>query len=268
MKPFEQRLSQRIAAVGSHLCIGLDPRPELIKQDVEPFLKQVIDETKNMAAAFKPNIAYFEALGSPGYKLLEELLAYTPDSIPVILDVKRCDIPETQRYYAKAYFENWDVDAITLNPFLGFDTVEPFLTYPGKGVYLLGRTSNKGASDFLTKKIEGKQVLEMIQTFVFQAHEYPTTIGMVMGLINLAEDIDPSLQRIPLLLPGFGAQGGALDPLKKTARHMAPFLINVSRGILYEEPDKTFEQKAVEYSRKIEGTLDRTPSSSGRGNKL
>ncbi|MGY8687718.1 MAG: orotidine-5'-phosphate decarboxylase, partial [Verrucomicrobiales bacterium] len=128
---------ERIRSIQSNLCVGLDPRPDLIEGDMEAFVRQVMEETAPYAAAYKPNMAYFEALGSKGIAILERVLADRPKEIPVILDCKRSDIGETQKYYAKACFDHLGVEAVTLNPFLGYDTLEPFLAYEGKGLYRL-----------------------------------------------------------------------------------------------------------------------------------
>src|SRR5690606_23146235 len=147
---YAERLQRRIDETGSALCVGLDPRldrhPTL--EELRSFCERVIEETAPYAAAFKPNLAYFEALGVPGYQLAETLIGKLKNTdVPIILDAKRGDIGTTQEHYAKAYFDLWDVDAVTLSPYMGFDSVEPFLQYPGKGVYLLGVTSNPGAAD-------------------------------------------------------------------------------------------------------------------------
>jgi orotidine-5'-phosphate decarboxylase len=132
---YAERLQKRIEKTGSRLCVGLDPRPgDGGAAFARNFLEQVIDETAIWAAAFKPNMAYFEAMGIEGIRLLEDLLAKMPEDVPVILDAKRSDIGETQKYYAQGYFGGWNVDAVTLNPFLGYDSVEPFLDWPGKGI--------------------------------------------------------------------------------------------------------------------------------------
>ena len=143
---FNEKLQQQITSTGSRLCVGLDPRPgdggaEIAKD----FLTRVIAETAEYAAAFKPNMAYFEAMGISGIRVLEEILKQIPSHIPIILDAKRSDIGETQKYYAQGYFNGWNVDAVTLNPFLGYDSIEPFLDYAGKAVYLLAVTSNAGS---------------------------------------------------------------------------------------------------------------------------
>jgi orotidine-5'-phosphate decarboxylase len=139
---YGEKLQQRMVTTGSRLCVGLDPRPDGTGIEAVPeFLDRVVGETWEYAAAFKPNMAYFEAMGIRGLEILEELLGKMPKEVPVILDAKRSDIGETQKYYAKSYFENWDVDAVTLNPFLGYDTLEPFLDWEGKAIYVLAVTS-------------------------------------------------------------------------------------------------------------------------------
>ena len=141
---YRERLQARIDATGSRLCVGLDPRPGDGGIGAVPdFLKQVVEETWQHAAAFKPNIAYFEAMGLRGIEILENLLASMPREVPVILDAKRSDIGETQKYYAHSYFAHWKVDAVTLNPFLGYDSIEPFLNWEGKGIYLLAITTGQ-----------------------------------------------------------------------------------------------------------------------------
>ena len=127
----------------------------------------MVEETAPYAAAFKPNIAYFEAMGLRGLEMLEELLPDMPDDVPVVLDVKRGDIGETQKYYAQAYFERLGVDAVTLSPFMGYDTLEPFLDYEGKGVYLLTITSNPGSSDIERRELsDGRKVYELVGDMV------------------------------------------------------------------------------------------------------
>ena len=162
---YSERLKSRLETTGSALCVGLDPRPDMTKggaDAVPEFLRRVIGETAEFAAAFKPNIAYFEAMGLQGLEILDQLLGEMPKEVPVILDAKRSDIGETQKYYARSFFENWGVDAVTLNPFLGYDTLEPFLDWEGKGVYLLAVTSNSGSVDFQRRDCEGKKLFERV----------------------------------------------------------------------------------------------------------
>jgi len=200
---------------GSRLCVGLDPRPDESGIEAIPeFLERVVGETWEHAAAFKPNMAYFEAMGIRGLEILEELLGKTPKEVPVILDAKRSDIGETQKYYAKSYFENWDVDAVT--------------THGDKYVFELVQDICKRASEEKRK----------------------TDVGMVVGLTNASSDVLDRVEDFPLLIPGLGAQGGDLNSLAGSGRK-APDTINVSRGITYKEMDKSFSQKAKEWADKI-----------------
>lgn len=242
---YVEKLAARIAATGSRLCVGLDPRFDLIEGKPEDFLRQVIEETAPFAAAFKPNLAYFEQLGSTGLQLLEGTLSRIPRDIPIILDAKRSDIGETQKAYAKALFHTWGGDAVTLNATLGFDSIEPFLDHPGKGVYLLGVTSNPGAAQFALQRFatDGRHLFEHVQDMIPQAAGRATDVGLVVGLTNAAPEVMQAIQDVPLLIPGLGAQGGELASLQTGTRH-APSVINVSRGILFAEPEVSFHEKA------------------------
>jgi len=253
---FEDKLRQRMQTTGSSLCVGLDPRPERIEGPPGPFLEAVLDAPAPFAAADQPNIAYFEALGVEGYRLLEQILDRIPAEIPVILDAKRSDIPETQRQYARAYFEGWNVDAVTLNPLLGYDSVEPFLTYEGKGVYLLGLTSNAGAAELLGRPLEGRYLFELFQAYRQRAAEagLPGSVGLVAGLTNLDATVLDRLDDLPLLVPGLGAQGGDLARLRGRERK-APILVNVSRGILYPEAGHSPAGEAAAYAARIRDVL-------------
>lgn len=247
---YTEKLRARIATTGSSLCVGLDVRANSA-DEARAFVREVIAETAPYAAAFKPNAAYFEALGWQGVKLLEELREFIPHDIPMVLDVKRGDIGETQRYYAKACFDVIGADAVTLNPFMGRDTLEPFLEYTHKGMYLLAVTSNKGAQDIEMQKLqstndkgqdEGRCVFEIVCDMIQGVPE----AGLVVGLTN-AGDVLSRIPDVPLLIPGLGAQGGDVDALKASPR-TAPLLINVSRGILYADPEETFAEKAAKWA--------------------
>ncbi len=250
---YAQRLQQRIDKTGSRLCVGLDPRPgDGGAAAARDFLRQVIDETAAFAAAFKPNMAYFEAMGIEGIRLLEELLAKMPDDVPVILDAKRSDIGETQKYYAQGYFGGWNVDAVTLNPFLGYDSIEPFLDWPGKAVYLLAVTSNAGSADFQRQRLaDGREVFELVTALGERAaaEGRQSDVGYVVGLTHAAQVL-AKIPAAPLLVPGLGAQGGDLASLAAAARS-APDVINVSRGILYAGDDRSFAERAQEWAEKI-----------------
>lgn len=250
---YAQRLQHRIDKTGSRLCVGLDPRPgDGGAAAARDFLRQVIDETAAYAAAFKPNMAYFEAMGIEGIRLLEDLLASMPGDVPVILDAKRSDIGETQKYYAQGYFGGWNVDAVTLNPFLGYDSIEPFLDWEGKGIYLLAVTSNAGSADFQRQNLaDGRSVFELVTALGERACQEgrKTDVGYVVGLTNAAGVLG-KIPDAPLLVPGLGAQGGDLASLAAAARH-APDVINVSRGILYAGDDRSFSGRAQEWAEKI-----------------
>lgn len=250
---FTEKLQQRVAVTGSRLCVGLDPRPgDGGAAQAKDFLLRVIEETAGSAAAFKPNMAYFEAMGIEGIRVLEEILAAIPDGIPIILDAKRSDIGETQKYYAQGYFHGWNVDAVTLNPFLGYDSIEPFLDFEGKGVYLLAVTSNPGSADFQRQTLaDGRQVFELVTALGERAksESRATDVGYVVGLTN-AEAALSKMPDAPLLVPGLGAQGGDLAALAG-AKRSAPDVINVSRGILYAGDEKSFSERAQEWAANI-----------------
>lgn len=256
---YPELLQQRIDETGSALCVGLDPRPD--RHDsvaaIEEFCRRVIAETAECAAVFKPNIAYFEALGVEGYALIERLVGAMKEvGVPIVLDAKRGDIGTTQEHYAKGYFENWDVDAVTLSPYMGFDSVEPFLRYPGKGVYLLGVTSNPGADDLETHDLaDGRKVFELVGDMTRRAAETPAgegSAGLVLGLTNVSDDVLARMPDVPLLVPGLGAQGGDLETLRGANRR-APVVVNVSRGILYPGDDRSFSETARDYANRIAG---------------
>lgn len=255
---FSEKLKARMAVTRSALCVGLDPRPQSDNmKELADWLRRVVEETAPYAVAYKPNIAYFEAMGLPGLALLEGLLPDIPGDIPVILDAKRGDIGETQKYYAQAYFDRWDVDAVTLNPFMGYDILEPFLDRPGKGVYLLAVTTNAGAADVEQRRLDdGRRVYQLVGDMVLRARaeHAATEVGMVVGLTNAAPDVLENLPDAPLLIPGLGAQGGDLRSLSGAERS-APPAINVSRGILYKNPELSFAEKARRYSEQIREAL-------------
>ncbi|MDB6076656.1 MAG: Orotidine-5-phosphate decarboxylase [Akkermansiaceae bacterium] len=233
--------------------MGLDPRPgEGGIEAVPDFLKRVVEETREYAAAYKPNIAYFEAMGLRGIAILEKLLADMPAEVPVILDAKRSDIGETQKYYAQSYFRNWNVDAVTLNPFLGYDSIEAFLDWEGKGIYLLAVTSNAGSADFQQQKLaDGRSVFELVTALGerAKAEGRETDTGYVVGLTNAA-DVLAKMPDAPLLVPGLGAQGGDLAALAAAGR-TAPDVINVSRGILYTDDGSSYAERAKSWAERI-----------------
>lgn len=260
---FLDKLKRRISASGSNLCVGLDLRAGFADETAKREMIRVIRETSAHAAAFKPNAAYYEGLGWRGLRLLSQIIKEIPGDIPIIFDVKRGDIGETQAHYAKACFEHFGADAVTLNPFMGRDTIEPFLKHQDKGLYLLAVTSNPGAKDIELQRVqssgfgvqssdsgEGKFVYEIVAEMTAASDQ----AGLVLGLTNAAEDILKRIPDVPLLIPGLGAQGGDLAALKGSGRK-APLLVNVSRGILYQEDEKPYGERAREWKEKIAAAI-------------
>lgn len=244
-----EMLNARIAATQSHLCVGLDVRAASASE-ARDLIREVIVQTAPYTAAYKPNAAYFEALGWQGMQLLEELRDLIPADIPLVLDVKRGDIGETQRYYAKACYEIIRADAVTLNPYMGRDTLEPFLEHADKGFYLLGVTSNPGAADIELQKSGDRHIFEIVCGML----EGQPQGGLVLGLTNASAETLALIPDVPLLIPGLGAQGGDLQALKATPRK-APPLINVSRGILYAGAGESYAEKALHWSGLIRTAL-------------
>ena len=205
------------------------------------------------AAAFKPNMAYFEAMGIEGIRLLEDLLAAMPEDVPVILDAKRSDIGETQKYYAQGYFGGWNVDAVTLNPFLGYDSIEPFLDWEGKGIYLLAVTSNPGSADFQRQKLaDGRSVFELVTALGDRAlaEGRKTDVGYVVGLTNAA-DVLEKIPDAPLAGARDSERRAAISRRWPPPPARAPDVINVSRGILYAGDERGFGARAKDWAEKI-----------------
>lgn len=233
----------------SLLCVGLDPDPELMpKVSLIDFNKAIIDATADLVCAYKPNLAFYEVLGIEGIKALHKTVEYVPSHIPVIGDGKRCDIGNTARAYAKALFEVFDFDATTVNPYLGFDSVEPFIGYEDKGVFLLCRTSNQGAADF--QSIIDADGVPLYERVALKAEEWNVkgNIGLVVGATYPEElkQVRKLCPEMPLLIPGIGAQGG---DLAVAVRHGIDSrgeraIIVTSRQVLYASKGKDFAEAA------------------------
>ena len=217
MAAFVDKLRRAAQANDSLLCIGLDPDPDRLPDGVSTadFNRAVIEATSDLVCAYKPNIAFYEQSGIDGLRELEATVAAVPTGVPVIVDAKRGDIGSTAQAYAKALFDTWGFDAATVNPYLGRDSLEPFLDYSEKGVLILCRTSNPGSSDvqaLLTTAESGGAVMPLYQRVALLALEWNTggNVGLVVGAtqpdeLRWVRERCPSL---PLLIPGVGAQGG------------------------------------------------------------
>jgi orotidine 5'-phosphate decarboxylase subfamily 2 len=228
---FFAKLSERVTSVGSPLCIGIDPTPDLLEPPNLPvsalaFSKRLVDETSHLAAVYKPNAAFFEALGPDGWNVLHDIVKYikTTTQALVILDAKRGDIGSTAEAYAQACFDKMDVDCVTVSPYMGRDSVQPFLKLPDTGIFVLCKTSNPGSSDFQTLTLnDGRYVYEAI----VDSFKNPTRVGFVVGATDL-DAIQAVRNRAPdawILAPGLGFQGGNIH------KGDSKILYSVSRGI-------------------------------------
>jgi orotidine-5'-phosphate decarboxylase len=244
----------------SWLCIGLDPDPELMPDaDVLQFNKAIIEATCDLVCAYKPNLGFYEALGAEGPTILAKTIKHVPDHIPVIGDAKRGDIGNTARAYARALFAVLGFDAVTVSPYLGFDSIEPFITYQDKGVFILCRTSNKGATDFQDLTTGGLPLYEVVAKKAKEWNIY-TNIGLVVGAtypeqLKRVRSICPEMA---LLIPGVGAQGGDLASAISCGADARgeKAVINVSRQILYASKGKDFAQAARNVAEEIRNQIN------------
>jgi orotidine-5'-phosphate decarboxylase len=267
---FKEKLLKAARTNKSRLCIGLDPdydkMPVHIDKSIEgirDFLISIIDSTREMVCAYKPNSAFYEQLGAPGMTLLKDIIDYIPDEIPVILDAKRGDIGNTSRMYARAAFEYLGADAITVNPYMGYDCVEPFLEYEDKGVFILCLTSNKSSEDFQKQELSNggqlyRQVAETALTWNDNGN-----LCMVIGATKpeqLGELRKLAGEDIPILIPGVGAQGGDLESSFKNGANSSGELaiINVSRSVLYASGDKDYADRSKAEAMKLVSAIRKT----------
>jgi len=248
------QLIQNIKDKQSFLCVGLDVDLEKIpshllkyEDPIFEFNKRIIDATKDLAVAYKPNIAFYECHGPKGWESLKRTLDYIPDNIFTIADAKRGDIGNTSNYYAKTFFEYLDFDSVTIAPYMGVDSVTPFFEYENKWVIMLALTSNKGALDFqFTTDFNGEKLFEKV---LRKSAEWgdETKLMYVVGATR-AEKIADVRKIVPkhfFLVPGIGAQGGSLDDVANYGwNEDCGLLVNSSRGILYAGNDVDFADKS------------------------
>jgi len=262
-----EKLSSAIRKCESVLCVGLDPNidliPEVLKQKyenknelIERFCSDVIDTTCEYCCAYKPNLGFFEALGPAGLSVFDRVVKMIPDEKIVIADAKRGDIGSTAEQYKEAYFGQFDADAITLNPMMGFDTLDPFIRDASKAIYSLVLTSNRGANDLLLRQFEGRASLaEYIADQLRRKMEKSTAqIGMVVGATHPSdlEHILAAYPKAPLLIPGIGSQGGSVKELiSLLIKHQGIPLISSSRSILYAGKNNKQWKKDVSESARI-----------------
>ncbi len=237
----------------SLLCVGLDPDPQRMPiEDVLAFNKAIVDATKDLVCAYKPNLAFYEALGLEGIKALQNTVEYIPESIPVIGDGKRGDIGNSSRAYAHALYDVYGFDAITVSPYLGHDSISPFLEHREKGVFILCRTSNPGSIDFQELKVNGSPTAEtpLYLQVAARAREWNihSNVGLVVGATfpHELKRIREMCPDMPILIPGVGPQGG--DPEAAVTAgvdekgEMA--LVASSRQVLYASQESDFAEAA------------------------
>ncbi len=243
-------LFSQIQKKSSFLCVGLDADinkiPEHLKTEKDPiftFCQEIIEQTADFAVAYKPNIAFFEALGPQGWETLQKVTELIPKNIFTIADAKRGDIGNTSKLYAKAFFEKMDFDSVTVAPYMGVDSVTPFLEFDNKWVILLALTSNSGSMDFqLIKDETGKPLYQSVLE-KSQSWGSPENMMYVVGATR-GELIGEVRKLVPdhfFLVPGVGAQGGSLEDVAKYGMNSnCGLLVNSSRGIIYASDKKDF----------------------------
>ena len=256
---FIEQLRQAQQQNQSLLCVGLDPEPARLPagvardaQGIYDFCVAIAEATHDLACAFKPQIAYFAAHRAEGEleRLIARLRQIAPQ-VPVILDAKRGDIGSTAEQYAREAFERYGADAVTLSPFMGFDSVEPYLRYAGKGAFLLCRTSNPGGDDLQNQRLADQPGQPRLYEHVARLVQGPWNangqLGLVVGATYPAEieRVRALAPTVPLLIPGVGAQGGdALATVRAGWRPDGPIIVNSSRAILYASSGADFAQAA------------------------
>ncbi|MYN08919.1 orotidine-5'-phosphate decarboxylase [Pseudoduganella aquatica] len=255
---FINKLNAAWTANDSLLCVGLDPDmaklPPQFQQDpngIFNFCKEIIDATADLACSFKPQIAYFAALSAE--RQLEDICAYARENyphIPLILDAKRGDIGATARQYAREAYDRYGADAVTVNPYMGSDSVEPYMEWADRGVIILCRTSNAGGSDLQFLNVDGKPLYQHVARLVAEKWNSNGQCALVVGATFPEElaQVRAIIGDMPLLVPGVGAQGGDVEATVKSGRtaNGAGMMINSSRAILYaaQQPGEDFAMAA------------------------
>ncbi|RME26930.1 MAG: orotidine-5'-phosphate decarboxylase [Candidatus Zixiibacteriota bacterium] len=250
----------------SIICLGLDLDRKRMPSEYAgstkgmfEFAHRIIDATSDLVCAYKPNLAFYEALGSEGLSLLRLICQRIPRQIPIILDGKRGDIGNTSTHYAQFLFEYLGGRWVTLNPYMGYDSLRPFLEYKDCGVFILCLTSNSGSKDFQLLRVDGKPLYQVVaEKVAYWDKEH--NCGLVVGATHADQlrDLREIAGDMPLLIPGVGAQGGSLERaavngtygFKKTA------VINVSRSVLYASAEKDFAQRARQELEKLNGIIN------------
>ena len=254
----------------SMLCVGLDPEPSRFPADMKgnankiyDFCAHIVDATADLVNAFKPQIAYFAAHRAESQleRLMEHIRRVAPH-VPIILDAKRGDIGSTAEQYAIEAFERYGADAVTLSPFMGFDSVAPYLKYQGKGAFLLCRTSNPGGDDLQNQRLSSVAGAPLLYEHVASLAQGPWNLNGQLGLVVRAtypaeiDRVRALAPTLPLLIPGVGAQGGdAIATVKAGLRANGPIIVNSSRAILYAASDTQYADAARREAQKTREVL-------------
>lgn len=269
------QLFEQIKKKKSFLCVGLDSDiakiPSHLLEEEDPvfaFNKAIVDATAEVAIAYKPNIAFYECRGVKGWRSLEKTVAYIKENYPeifTIADAKRGDIGNTSQMYAKAFLETLDFDAITVAPYMGEDSVTPFLQYEGKWVVLLALTSNKGAFDFQFFAENGEKLYERV---LKKSQEWGNDRNMMYVVGATKADMLEGIRRIVpdhfLLVPGVGAQGGSLEEVARYGmNNHCGLIVNSSRGIIFADKTENFARRAGEEARKLQADMERLLAGQG-----
>ncbi len=265
---FLEKWRRAAARNGSLLCVGLDPDPaRMPAMDPAAFLRAVIEATSDLVCCYKPNLAFFEALGRDGYRILAETLAAVPPHIPVLGDAKRGDIGHTAAAYARALFDVWNFDAVTVNPWGGEDSVQPFLERAERGVFIWCRGSNPGARDFqdlsVVEEGEARPLYEVVARRA-RAWNRHGNVGLVVGVTypEEAARLRRLCPELPFLMPGLGAQGGeAAAAVRAVDGGTGGFLVNVSRQVLYASRGPDFAQAARAAAQRYRDEINRARAS-------
>jgi len=250
-----KKLSSSIEKHRSNLCVGLDPLvekiPEFLSEYENPILEfnaRIIEATQDVVGAYKLNTAFYEVLGEKAWSTFGETIARIRDDVYVIADCKRSDIGNSAKHYAETFFDYFEVDAVTVNPYMGHDSVEPFLNYRDKDVFALVLTSNEGARDFQLQESGGRKFYEIVLEKISQWNT-GKNMGAVVGATKVEQltHIRSCYPQIPLLIPGVGAQGGSIESVAEVAGTAgAPIIVNVARDIIFAGHDEKFADRARE----------------------
>ncbi|MCI0847071.1 MAG: orotidine-5'-phosphate decarboxylase [Chloroflexi bacterium] len=276
MSGFTDRLEQASIATKSLVCVGLDPDPARMPiSSVYEFNRAIVDATAGLVCAYKPNLAFYEALGLPGLQDLEKTIAHIRSAAPqaiIIGDAKRGDIGPSAQAYAKAMFQVWGFDAVTINVWGGQDTVTPFLEDESKGVFVWCRGSNPGSADFQDAQVataDGPMPLYRHVALACQQWDTKGNLGLVVGATvpDQLREVRAACPNMPLLIPGVGAQGGDLEAAVRqgTDSRGRAALINSSRGIIYASSGADFAQAAAREADKLRKNINEVLEADGKG---